>query len=339
MTRLALIVIAWSIAASACAQPQSLPIEKIKLPEGFAIEVVARVENARGMALGDKGTLFVGSMRAGKVYALSLHKARPRRYPLWHRGCSCRPASPFATARCMSPRSTASCVTTTSNQARQSAGARSSSATVSERDAPWLEIHRLRPRRQALRAGGRAMQHVRAGSGRYGMIMRMNRRWIRAMKYTRAASATASASTGIRAPASCGSPTTAATCWATIFRRTNSTTRPRPAMHFGFPYCHAGRHRRPGIRRAGTRARIRAAGAEARDRMWRRSACASTPARNFPRNTATRSSSPSTAPGTAQQDRLPSQVRADRERQGGRYEAFATGWLQGERRGAARPTC
>ncbi len=77
MSRLVLIVIAWSIAASACAQPQSLPIEKIKLPEGFAIEVVARVENARGMALGDKGTLFVGSIQAGKVYAVQFAPGSP----------------------------------------------------------------------------------------------------------------------------------------------------------------------------------------------------------------------------------------------------------------------
>src|SRR5205085_12086802 len=46
-----------------------LPLETIKLPPGFAIELVARVDNARAMALGANGTLFVGSMRAGKVYA------------------------------------------------------------------------------------------------------------------------------------------------------------------------------------------------------------------------------------------------------------------------------
>jgi len=77
MSRLVITVIAWSIAVSACAQPQSLPIEKIKLPKGFAIEVVARVENARGMALGDKGTLFVGSMQAGKVYAVRFASGSP----------------------------------------------------------------------------------------------------------------------------------------------------------------------------------------------------------------------------------------------------------------------
>ena len=50
---------------------QKLPLEKIKLPPGFAISVFAdNVPNARAMALGDRGTLFVGSMGAGKVYAV-----------------------------------------------------------------------------------------------------------------------------------------------------------------------------------------------------------------------------------------------------------------------------
>jgi glucose/arabinose dehydrogenase len=54
------------------AEADTLPLDKIKLPPGFAIEVLARVDNARGMALGDKGTLFVGSMRAGKVVAVRM---------------------------------------------------------------------------------------------------------------------------------------------------------------------------------------------------------------------------------------------------------------------------
>lgn len=50
---------------------QKLPLEQIKLPPGFTIEVYATgVQNARQMALGEKGTLFVGSMRAGRVYAV-----------------------------------------------------------------------------------------------------------------------------------------------------------------------------------------------------------------------------------------------------------------------------
>ncbi len=54
-----------------------LPLEKIKLPLGFKIEVAARVENAREMALGARGTLFVGSMQAGKVYAVTLEPGKP----------------------------------------------------------------------------------------------------------------------------------------------------------------------------------------------------------------------------------------------------------------------
>ncbi len=49
----------------------ALPLDSLKLPPGFSIEVFAEVPNARQMALG-KQHLFVGSMRAGKVYAVPL---------------------------------------------------------------------------------------------------------------------------------------------------------------------------------------------------------------------------------------------------------------------------
>jgi len=65
------------LASVAFAQPQPLPLETIKLPPGFKIELLARVDNAREMALGAKGTLFVGSMRAGKVYAVRLKPDAP----------------------------------------------------------------------------------------------------------------------------------------------------------------------------------------------------------------------------------------------------------------------
>jgi glucose/arabinose dehydrogenase len=58
------------IAAAGLARAQALPLEKIKLPPGFHIELFARVDNARAMALGAENTLFVGSMRAGKVHAV-----------------------------------------------------------------------------------------------------------------------------------------------------------------------------------------------------------------------------------------------------------------------------
>lgn len=57
------------------AQSASLPLSSLKLPPGFEIELFAEVPNARQMALG-KNTLFVGSMRDGKVYAIPLQGAR-----------------------------------------------------------------------------------------------------------------------------------------------------------------------------------------------------------------------------------------------------------------------
>ncbi|GKS57838.1 sorbosone dehydrogenase [Nitrospira sp.] len=49
----------------------ALPIETIKLPPGFTIELYAHnVPNARGMALGKNGTLFVGTKAQGDVYAV-----------------------------------------------------------------------------------------------------------------------------------------------------------------------------------------------------------------------------------------------------------------------------
>jgi glucose/arabinose dehydrogenase len=49
-----------------------LNLDLIELPPGFKIEIYAEgVENARQMVLGDQGTVFVGSRRAGKLWAVS----------------------------------------------------------------------------------------------------------------------------------------------------------------------------------------------------------------------------------------------------------------------------
>lgn len=48
-----------------------ITLEHLTVPEGYSIELFAKgVENARQMALGDNGTIFVGSRRAGKVHAV-----------------------------------------------------------------------------------------------------------------------------------------------------------------------------------------------------------------------------------------------------------------------------
>ncbi|MEW6268273.1 MAG: PQQ-dependent sugar dehydrogenase [Thermodesulfobacteriota bacterium] len=50
--------------------PSGLPLSDIRLPDGFRISVFAYpVPNARALALGPRGTLFVGSRTANRVYA------------------------------------------------------------------------------------------------------------------------------------------------------------------------------------------------------------------------------------------------------------------------------
>ncbi len=51
--------------------PADLPLDKIKLPPGFEISVFAEdLPNARSLRLTPGGTLFVGTRRAGNVYAV-----------------------------------------------------------------------------------------------------------------------------------------------------------------------------------------------------------------------------------------------------------------------------
>ena len=67
--RLACLTVAAAIAWPAAAQ--HLPLERIKLPPGFAVSVFAEnLPNARSMAQGAGDVLFVGTRTAGKVYAI-----------------------------------------------------------------------------------------------------------------------------------------------------------------------------------------------------------------------------------------------------------------------------
>jgi len=58
--------------AFAADTPAEPPFLDVRLPEGFKIEVlVSGLSSARGMALSDDNTLFVGTFRKGHVYAVS----------------------------------------------------------------------------------------------------------------------------------------------------------------------------------------------------------------------------------------------------------------------------
>ena len=72
VARTAAAVLAASIAAAALpVLAQKPPLERIQLPPGFRIEALAEVPGARSLALGAKGTLFVGNRSGRAVYAVA----------------------------------------------------------------------------------------------------------------------------------------------------------------------------------------------------------------------------------------------------------------------------
>jgi glucose/arabinose dehydrogenase len=60
-----------SFTGRADAQSRPLPLDRIKLPPGFSIEVWAEAPNVRELALGKNGTVFAGSSSVGEVYAIT----------------------------------------------------------------------------------------------------------------------------------------------------------------------------------------------------------------------------------------------------------------------------
>jgi glucose/arabinose dehydrogenase len=60
-----------ALLAAATTASAQVQLEKIQLPPGFRIELYATVPNARSLALGAKGTLFVGSRSGGAVHAVA----------------------------------------------------------------------------------------------------------------------------------------------------------------------------------------------------------------------------------------------------------------------------
>lgn len=59
-----------ALGLAACSS-QALPLDEIVLPNGFRIDVyAANVPDARSLALGDRGTVFVSTRKRGELYAL-----------------------------------------------------------------------------------------------------------------------------------------------------------------------------------------------------------------------------------------------------------------------------
>src|SRR5882724_11429653 len=75
------LVLVFAILLPMAAGAAGLPLDKLRLPPGFRIELLTdAVPNARAMTLGPyadgRGVLYVGSMGAGKVYAVELANGR-----------------------------------------------------------------------------------------------------------------------------------------------------------------------------------------------------------------------------------------------------------------------
>ncbi|MCY1275954.1 putative membrane-bound dehydrogenase domain protein [compost metagenome] len=70
---------ALALLAGLAATAGAAPLDDIRLPQGFRIEVLSdQLPNARAMTWGAKGTLFVGSRNGGKVYALQPESGKVR---------------------------------------------------------------------------------------------------------------------------------------------------------------------------------------------------------------------------------------------------------------------
>ena len=68
-----------AICATSPALAQGLPVNSIKLPPGFQISVFAdAVSGARSLAIGRGNVVFVGTQRAGRVYAVRYENERER---------------------------------------------------------------------------------------------------------------------------------------------------------------------------------------------------------------------------------------------------------------------
>jgi glucose/arabinose dehydrogenase len=66
-----LLMVVVSVAFSLPVAAEKLPIESIQLPPGFKIDIFAQgVDNARSMVRSPGGTIFVGTRKAGNVYAI-----------------------------------------------------------------------------------------------------------------------------------------------------------------------------------------------------------------------------------------------------------------------------
>ena len=292
------------LALLAVTSPQAqapLPVESLKLPPGFAIEVVARVPSARAMTWGTAGTLFVGST-SGAVHALTLPPpgtkgeatvrviASGLREPA---GVAFRDGALYVSA--------VSRILRFDDIERRLANP--PQATVVNDRFPTEGHHG----RKFIAFGPDGKLYVPVGMpcnvcehdpDRYGVIMRMNPDGTGLEVFAR----------GLRNTVGFDWDPRTKELWFTDNGRDmlgddlppdTLNHAPRAGLRFGFPYCHGGTLPDPEFGRLRPCSAFRPPAQKSGSACRSRSACASTPGRNSPPPIAAGSSSPSTARGTA----------------------------------------
>ena len=141
------------------AAPDKLPTAKLKVPAGFNIEVYAAgMANARSLAVGDKGTVFVGSRLVDKVYAI-VNKDGKREVKVLASGLYRPNGIAFKDGTLyIAELSKVSKIDKVEDNPGQPAEADRDLRQAAKGRGPWLEVHRHRPRQQALRSGRPARQ-------------------------------------------------------------------------------------------------------------------------------------------------------------------------------------
>ncbi len=141
-----------------------IPIDKLKLPKGFKAEIWATgLPGGRAMALGDDGQeVYVGTRGIGRVYEVTDEgDKRTRARGGRQADAALRRRHAERLALRVRDRQGAA-LRRHREQPGRAAGGHDRRVRPADGAAPQLEVHRLRPGREALRAVRRAVQHLRA---------------------------------------------------------------------------------------------------------------------------------------------------------------------------------
>jgi glucose/arabinose dehydrogenase len=209
------------------------------VPKGFKVEVYASgMPNARSLALGDKGTVFVGSRLQDKVYAI-VDKGGKREVKIIASGLY-RPngvAFKNGTLYIMELSQLSKIDKIEDNLDNPPKPTVILSGLPKDEAHGWKYLA-IGPDNKLYFEIGQPCNNCLPPEG-YGTMRRVNLDGT-AWRRSRRASATRWASTGIRRRRKCTSPTTAATGCRRIFPNDELNRMTKVGQHFGSPFCYQG---------------------------------------------------------------------------------------------------